>query len=105
MGPRAFAHGDSASIASGSLSVPGFNGAAGFRPRRRPGSPCQFTETGNASMGPRAFAHGDCILVTKSFSAIETDICKRFLHGTRILMALNMFCSQVLEQQLTSAST
>ncbi len=56
-------------------------------------------------MGPRAFAHGDCILVTKSFSAIETDICKRFLHGTRILMALNMFCSQVLEQQLTSAST
>ncbi len=83
MGPRAFAHGDFLPVLPLFLFRRCFNGAAGFRPRRRadpktraPGigrlqwgrglSPTEtfaadfptFPEL-VASMGPRAFAHGD----------------------------------------------
>ncbi len=37
MGPRAFAHGDHEGFAGLRELLRGFNGAAGFRPRRRPG--------------------------------------------------------------------
>ena len=83
MGPRAFAHGDFEGKSYLPMRLRCFNGAAGFRPRRRAKSPCwrgnrvllqwgrglSPTETSKipvlagkqsfASMGPRAFAHGD----------------------------------------------
>ncbi len=83
MGPRAFAHGDLHAADCHPADWMGFNGAAGFRPRRQLisamaedvekalqwGRGLSPTETRNdhmpahrnqvASMGPRAFAHGD----------------------------------------------
>ena len=62
MGPRAFAHGDMAQVAGACRHLPGFNGAAGFRPRRRDRVRVEVLKPSEASMGPRAFAHGDKIL-------------------------------------------
>ncbi len=59
MGPRAFAHGDPGSRVYFLINEEGFNGAAGFRPRRHPMEYSLISQMSYASMGPRAFAHGD----------------------------------------------
>ncbi len=82
MGPRAFAHGDADVLRNRRARWPGFNGAAGFRPRRPVTRDYLSHPLGNASMGPRAFAHGD---IVAGYPSSQHDFAsmgpRAFAHG------------------------